>query len=130
MLRWKLFQLSIMAAVLCGNIKWQWTPNGYAASLLGVGAAFIATWLLLKLQTLFGGGRPRIGDNLPRRYESPVGARWDTNNLTEGVPSTWVRKKPSQAVEVMTKAPGSIGVLRDSHPLSGARRLGRQSRKS
>jgi hypothetical protein len=34
---WKLFQLSIMAAVMCGNIYWQWSPSPYAVALLGDG---------------------------------------------------------------------------------------------
>jgi len=38
---WKLLQLSIMAAVMCGNIYYQWTPNPYAAGILGAGAAFL-----------------------------------------------------------------------------------------
>jgi hypothetical protein len=61
---WKLFQLSIMAAVMCGNIYWQWSPNPYAVALLGVGAAFVATWLLVLLSALVRGRRTPLCDHL------------------------------------------------------------------
>jgi hypothetical protein len=32
-----------MIAVLCGNIYWQWTPNGVLAGLLAIGASWIVT---------------------------------------------------------------------------------------
>jgi hypothetical protein len=40
---WFLLQGSIVFAVIASNIHWQWTPNGYLASLIGVGAAFGVT---------------------------------------------------------------------------------------
>jgi hypothetical protein len=43
----KLFQMIVFTAVLFGNIYWKWTPNGYLASLIGMGAAFCATVILL-----------------------------------------------------------------------------------
>lgn len=46
---WYVFQLLIFIAVMFANIHWQWTPNGYLASLIGIGTAFATTWLLLKL---------------------------------------------------------------------------------
>jgi hypothetical protein len=40
---WIGLQCSVMIAVLCGNIYWQWTPNGVLAGLLAIGAAWIVT---------------------------------------------------------------------------------------
>jgi hypothetical protein len=40
---WFLLQSLIVFAVMASNIHWQWTPNGYLASLIGVGAAFFVT---------------------------------------------------------------------------------------
>jgi hypothetical protein len=40
---WMLFQGAIIFAVVSSNIHWNWTPNGYLASLIGIGAAFVAT---------------------------------------------------------------------------------------
>jgi hypothetical protein len=37
---WLLFQCSIIFAVISSNIYWKWTPNGFVASLFGVGAAY------------------------------------------------------------------------------------------
>jgi hypothetical protein len=37
---WFLFQASIIFAVVASNIHWHWTPNGYLAGLIGVGAAY------------------------------------------------------------------------------------------
>src|SRR6267378_2739534 len=39
-LMWFVFQGSIIFAVVASNIHWQWTPNGYLASLIGVGLAY------------------------------------------------------------------------------------------
>lgn len=39
----KLFQLIVMFAVLSANVHWQWTPNGYLAGLLALGAAWAVT---------------------------------------------------------------------------------------
>jgi hypothetical protein len=39
----KLFQIVVFGAVSCANVHWQITPNGYLASLFGIGAAFVAT---------------------------------------------------------------------------------------
>jgi hypothetical protein len=40
---WFLLQGSIVFAVMSANICWQITPNGYLASLVGIGLAFFAT---------------------------------------------------------------------------------------
>ena len=37
---WFLFQSLIIFAVVASNIHWQWTPNGYLASLIGVGLVY------------------------------------------------------------------------------------------
>ena len=44
----KLFQMLVFTAVMFSNIRWQWTPNGYLASLIGVAASFLATVVLIK----------------------------------------------------------------------------------
>lgn len=40
---WKIVQAVIFTAVLFSNVHWQWTPNAYLASLIGIGAAFCVT---------------------------------------------------------------------------------------
>src|SRR5436190_4782334 len=53
---WFLLQSLIIFAVVASNIEWHWTPNGYLASLLGVGAivappdAVAATTILRELR--------------------------------------------------------------------------------
>ena len=47
-----LLQASIVFAVCASNIHWHWTPNGYLASLIGVGLAYGATWLVTALLSL------------------------------------------------------------------------------
>jgi hypothetical protein len=37
---WWLFQSAIIFAVIASNIRWQWTPNGHLAGLIGVGLAY------------------------------------------------------------------------------------------
>jgi hypothetical protein len=46
---WFLLKASVIFAVCASNIHWHWTPNGYLASLIGVGLAYGATWLLTAL---------------------------------------------------------------------------------
>lgn len=48
-MRWTLFQASIIGGVMCANIYWKLTPNGYLASLIGVGLAYLATLGLVAL---------------------------------------------------------------------------------
>lgn len=59
---WKTFQLAIFVAVMASNIEYHWTPNGYLAGFIGIGAAYVATvslsWLGLKLRSLLGHKRP------------------------------------------------------------------------
>jgi hypothetical protein len=43
---WKMLQISVFAGVMATNIEWQWTPNGYVASLVALGAAFTVTYAL------------------------------------------------------------------------------------
>jgi hypothetical protein len=63
---WKLLQVTIFAAVMVTNIEWQWTPNGYLASLVALGAAFACTvalsWVLntaARAHRLFSGRAAR-----------------------------------------------------------------------
>lgn len=46
---WFLLQGSIVFAVMASNIYWAWTPNGYLASLIGVGLAFAVTMTVSQL---------------------------------------------------------------------------------
>jgi len=114
---WKLFQLTIMAAVMCGNIYYEWTPNGYLVGLLGLGAAFIATWLLSGFCSLFGRRSAQLREQATNHHKSTVGARWDTNNLINGVPRTWVRDEPSNLIEIPSKTPRLEGIVGEVHPL-------------
>lgn len=47
---WKIVQAVVFAAVLFSNVHWQWTPNTYLASMIGVAVTFCFTasvsWLL------------------------------------------------------------------------------------
>lgn len=47
---WKIFQLLVVFAVVGSNIEWQWTDNPLAATVVGIGVAFVLTefltWLL------------------------------------------------------------------------------------
>ncbi|WP_420971532.1 hypothetical protein [Bradyrhizobium sp. B120] len=57
---WLVFQSLVIFAVVASNIRWHWTPNGYLASLLGVGLAWVLTVLVTELpQTLKGLRRRR-----------------------------------------------------------------------
>lgn len=40
---WFLVQSTIIFAVVASNIHWCWTPNGYLASAIGIGLAYVAT---------------------------------------------------------------------------------------
>lgn len=52
---WFLLQGSIIFGVVASNIHWQWTPNGYVASAIGAGAAFLTTAAINKLTPLWRG---------------------------------------------------------------------------
>ena len=46
---WFLLQSSIIFAVVASNIHWHWTPNGYLASLIGIGLAWLITLCVARL---------------------------------------------------------------------------------
>jgi len=121
---WKLFQLSIMAAVMCGNIYYDWTPNPYAVGVLGAFAALLATLFLTFLGSLFRRRRPELRYNTTSHHKSTVGARWDTNNLINGVPRTWVRNDPGNLIEIASQAPRLESVTGKCHPLPRTNALG------
>jgi len=50
---WKLFQLSVFGAVISSNIEWKWTENGYAAAIIGLIAAGMATQILTAIFGLY-----------------------------------------------------------------------------
>lgn len=70
----KLFQMLVFTAVLFSNIHWQWTPNGYLASLIGIAVTFAATCLLVWIGELIarahGYFRSRRGRGQQRVYQS------------------------------------------------------------
>ena len=49
---WLIFQGLIIFGIVTSNAYLHWTPNGYLASLIGVGAAWLATYVILKGQEL------------------------------------------------------------------------------
>lgn len=51
---WKLLQAAIVFAVVCANIYWELTPNGFLAVAIGVGVAIGVTALLTGLCELWG----------------------------------------------------------------------------
>jgi hypothetical protein len=127
---WKLFQLSIMAAVMCGNIRYEWTDNPYAAGALGVMAAFFATLLLSGLGSLFGRRGRAQRYQAASHHKRTVGARWDTNNLAQGLPRTWVRDDARDLIEVSPQRPRLEGIVGEAHPLSGREAFRRQLLKA
>jgi hypothetical protein len=46
-----LLQSLIVFAVVGSNIHWQWTPNGYLASSIGIGLAYAVTFIGCELWT-------------------------------------------------------------------------------
>jgi hypothetical protein len=46
---WLILQGAIIFAVVASNIYWQWTPNQYLAGGLGIGAAYVVTYLITLL---------------------------------------------------------------------------------
>jgi hypothetical protein len=46
---WKPLQFGIMSAVVISNAIWHWTPNGFAAGVLGAAAAWVVTVIIVKL---------------------------------------------------------------------------------
>jgi hypothetical protein len=47
---WKLFQISVVLAVLCSDAAYKWSNNGYATALLAAYAAYVATCLVYSLR--------------------------------------------------------------------------------
>lgn len=49
-MRWALLQAVVVFLIVASNIRWQWTPNGYLAALIGFGGAYLVTvslnWLI------------------------------------------------------------------------------------
>ena len=70
---WKLLQLTVFIAVMFTGIYYEWTPNGFALSLVAATCAFAVTvllgdlfrflsWLRLKLRSLLGKKSPHYVD--------------------------------------------------------------------
>lgn len=49
----KLMQFAIVVAVIGSNGQYGWTPNGYVAGLIAVGAAFLATLFVMGIREGF-----------------------------------------------------------------------------
>jgi hypothetical protein len=49
-----LLQGLIVFAVVGSNIHWQWTPNGYLASGLGILLAWAVTWWIVEIRDCLG----------------------------------------------------------------------------
>ncbi len=82
-------QSLVIFAVVASSIHWQWTPNGYLASLIGVGLAWLLTALVTELpQTLKG---------LRRRRSCPCGTDGAVR-LTLGISVSQFRKKTPPGV--------------------------------
>jgi hypothetical protein len=121
---WKLFQLSIMAAVMCGNIYYEWTPNPYLAGILGVGAAYLATLALAGLGALFGRSRPKLRNNPASHHKSTVGARWDPDNVAQSLARIRAGDDARKLIKVAPEAPTLESIVRKAHPLPGAQSFG------
>ena len=61
-------QMTIVGAVCCANVYYGWTDNGYAAGLLGVFLAYMATILIFKIQDLSAARKSR-------KLSLPIGLR-------------------------------------------------------
>lgn len=57
---WKVFQLLIFVGFLFANVYWQWTPNGYLASLIAVSLAFATTWAITQAVDLLRRRKRRL----------------------------------------------------------------------
>lgn len=56
---WKLFQALVFVAFLFANVYWEWTPNGYLASLIAISLAFAVTWVITQGRDLLRGRQSR-----------------------------------------------------------------------
>lgn len=47
---WQILQAIIIFIVVASNIYWEWTPNGFVAAVIGIGASVAVTaglgWLI------------------------------------------------------------------------------------
>lgn len=78
---WKVIQTAVVFAVLASNVHFKWTPNPYAAAVVAVFAAMVATvglsalgGLIVRLRGLRFAGRPaRLAQGLDYRDISAPG---------------------------------------------------------
>jgi putative exporter of polyketide antibiotics len=63
---WRLFQALIAFGVVASNIRYQWTPNGYLAVIVAIGAAFIVTAALTELRAALASLRSRASRRASR----------------------------------------------------------------
>lgn len=68
----KLFQMLIFTATMFSNIRWQWTPNGYLASLVAIGVTFAATCALLWVGNRLRQLKARRGRGKQRLYQGAL----------------------------------------------------------
>jgi hypothetical protein len=51
---WSILQASIVFAVIATNIHWQWIEGNQVPALVGVGLAWIVTWLDVRVRDRIG----------------------------------------------------------------------------
>ena len=68
-----LLQALIFCAVVGSNIQWQWTPNNYPASGMGVGLAWIATQAIVEYRDRRARREPNKKEATPGRVASSPG---------------------------------------------------------
>ena len=68
-----LLQALIFCAVVGSNIQWQWTPNNYPASGMGVGLAWIATQAIVEYRDRRARRKPNKKEATPGRVASSPG---------------------------------------------------------
>ena len=85
-----LLQALIFCAVVGSNIQWQWTPNNYPASGMGVGLAWIATQAIVEYRDRRARRKPNKNEATPGRAASSQFGRKDASY--EASPTVYSRE--------------------------------------
>lgn len=102
---WKLFQLSVAFGVMCAAIYYDWTPNPYLVGLLAYGAAYVATWILVRLGSRLCGRGPELKYEPSSERLRAAGAHWDTADGFQSVTGSRVGDDPRKFIKVLPKRP-------------------------
>jgi hypothetical protein len=102
---WKLFQGLVAFAVTCCAIHYEWTPNPYLIGTVSIGAAFIATWVLVRLLSLFRGRSPELRNQPACDHGGAVGSRWDTRREFQRFAPSGTCDDSRKLIEILPKAP-------------------------